>query len=338
VRTGRAALPALALLGALAACDHAQPFGAGPAEPDVPFSSSFPRRLTFNAGGNQAPSWLPDGSAFIYTYALNRPDHDRCLAILPAEGGHQLRTICHTPLIGDADSTNTLWDPAVGPDSSLAYVRESSLPYDLAPKRREIVVASLAAPDPGRAVVTFPYTAPDGGLHTGASHLAWLGPNVLVYIAEDVSYYTQGTFADTIITPLEIVRADVSTTPATLTAVPGTTGATSLAVDSLRGIIYTLPGDTRVYRVEVIGGAPTVLYDFGAAGVPTEAQVRGSVLVALLGPRLVRATLGDPALVTMAAPDTTQQMGRLALSPSATRLVVELTGAAPADLWLLQVR
>jgi hypothetical protein len=328
---------ALVTLAILAACEHAQPFGAPPTEPQAPFTATLPRLLTFNAGADLTPAWLPDGSAFIYTFSLNRADRDLCLGILPAEGGHQLRVICHTPAALDGDSTNALLEPAVGPGGALAYVRESSLLGAVAPNRRELVVASLAAPEPGRVVVTFPYTGPDGQLRDGASHVRWVGATALVYVADQVNYLTQGTFADTIVAPIEIVRADLAGASPVLTIIPGTAQATSLDVDSSGAIIYTLPGDTRVYRLAATGGAAGVLYDFGSAGVPSEVRVRGKVLVALINGQLARATVGDSAVVPMPSPDSTQVLGRPALAPSAARVVVQLTGGAPANLWLLQV-
>ena len=331
------ARPLIGGLVLLAACEHAQPFGAPPAEPDVPFASAFPRLLTFNPGSDLTPSWLPDGSAIIYTVSLNRADRDLCIGLLPAEGGHQLRVICHTPAALDGDSTNALLEPAVGPGGALAYVRESSLLGAVAPKRRELVVGSLAAPEPGRAIVTFPYTGPDGQLRDDASHLHWIDSTSLVYVVDQVTYFTQGTFADTIVAPIEIVRADLAGASPVFTIVPGTANATSLDVDSSGAIIYTLPGDTRVYRLAAAGGAASVLYDFGSAGVPNDVQVRGKVLVALIDGRLKRATVGDSAVVPMPSPDSSQVLGRPALAPSAGRVVVELQGDAPADLWLLQV-
>jgi len=324
-------------LAGLVACEHAQPFGASPADPNQPFSSAFPRQLTFSAGPDLAPAWLPEGSGIVYSFALLRADNDRCLGILPAEGGHQLRAICHVPLEFDADSTNALWEPAVGPSGALAYLRESSLPGSLAPHSREIVVASLTVPDPGRVVVRLPYTAPDGLLHASASHLHWVNATTLVYRAEQVIYYTNGGFADTLVSPLEIVRADFAGDSTVLTVVPGTANATSLTVDSSGAIIYTLVGDTRVYRVDPVSGVSGALYDFGNAGIPSDVQVSGKVLVAMIGGHLARATVGDTVVVLIPSPDPAQLVLRPALAPSGARVVIELSGSDPSNLWLLQV-
>jgi len=324
-------------LAGLAACEHAQPFNAVSGEPNVPFDTTFPRQLTFSASADLEPSWLPDGSGIIYTFARGTPDNDRCLAILPAKGGHQLRTMCPTPVANDADSANTLWEPAVGPGGVLAYVRESSLPGDLAPKSRELVVASLDAPDPGRAVVSFPYLGSDGQFRDDASHLHWQGGDTLVYLAEQVNYITNGVHADTVTIPLEIVRVDLTGASPVRTVVPGTANAMSLTVDSSGALIYTLLGDTHVYRLPRAGGAAAVLYDFGSAGVPSEVQVSGKVLVAMIGGSLITATVGDTVVTSIPSPNTAQQVRRPALSPSGARVVIELGGSRPADLWLLQV-
>jgi hypothetical protein len=239
--------------------------------------------------------------------------------------------------VGDSDSTNVLSEPAVGPDGALAYLRASSLNHALSPKSLELVVASLGAPEPGRVLLRFPYTAPDSLLHTGASHLHWIGAGKLAYLAEQVSYITQGTFADTVISPIEIVELTLAGDSATLALVPGTLGATSLAVDSSGAILYTLAGDTRVFRLAAGGGAASVLYDFGSAGVPADVQVSGRVLVATIGSRLVRATVGDSVVVRIPSPDSTQALRRPALSPGGSRVVVELKGQGPANLWLLEV-
>jgi hypothetical protein len=330
------ALAALPLLYALAACEHTQPFGAPAAEPNQPFSTAFPRRLTFSAGADLEPAWLPDGSGFIYSFPLDRPDHDRCLGVLPAEGGHQLLTICHASAF-DADSTNALWSPAVGPGGALAYVRESSAPFSLAPNSRELVVASLAAPDPGRAVLRLPYTAPDGKLQFSASHLQWAGAATLVFIADSVIYLTAGTFADTITMPIEIMRLGLAGDSTALTVVPGTSHATSLTTDSAGAIYYTLPFDTRVYRIGPAGGTAAVYYDFGGTRYPSDVQVRGATLVAIIGGGLVRAHLGDSVVVAIPPPGSLT-LRDPALAPSGARVVAaSVGGGAPSDLWLLQV-
>ena len=53
-----------------AACDHTSPFRPEPPAPAPPFSSFFPRRLTFNVGDDRTLAWLPDRSGIIYSSEL----------------------------------------------------------------------------------------------------------------------------------------------------------------------------------------------------------------------------------------------------------------------------
>lgn len=327
-------------LALLAACDHAQPFGAADLGPNQPFSATFPRQLTFSVLGDVQPAWLADGSGIIYSFATGEPDKDRCLGILPADGGRRVDDICHRP-VRDADSTNALWDPAVGPGGVLAYLRESSVAAlgAVAPSSRELVVATLADPDPGRVVLRLPYIAPDGQVHDDASDLHWLSDRALVYLAEHLTYSFPPYPTDTVYTPLEIVRVDLVGDSSTLTVVPGTTNATSVAADSDGTIYYTLAGDSSVYRLAPGAPAAEVVYDFGSAGAATDVQVRGGVLIASAGGVLYLVNLGTMTSTPVAVP-ANRDVSVPALSPSGLRLVVQAqpTGSdAPPDLWLLEV-
>jgi hypothetical protein len=324
-------------VAALAACEHAQPFGAASLGPNVPFSTTFPRRLTFDAGGDLAPAWLPDGSGIIYSFQrYDRADLDRCLAVLPAEGGHAVRTICHRSPFDD-DSTNTLWSPAVGPGGVLAYVRESSTRGGLAPSSRELVVATLDDPDPGRVIRTLPYFAPDGSLHATATHLTWVDAQTLVYVAESVLYTFPPAATDTILTPIEAVRISLAGDSVALSLLPGTAGANSVTADSAGAIYYTRLGDSRIYRLDPGGGAASVAHDFGAVGPASDVQVRGNVLVAVAGGSLYRVDLVGGAVAPFVPPDTLA-LRRPALSPSGTRVAAEAHASSGlSNLWLLEV-
>jgi hypothetical protein len=330
----------LGVLAVLAACDHAQPFGATDLGPNQPFSAAFPRQLTFSTLGDVQPAWLADGSGIVYSFATGRADRDRCLGVLPAQGGRRVREICHHPQL-DGDSINALWAPAVGPGGALAYVRESAslLINGVAPHSRELVVASMADPDPGRVVLRFPYTAPDGQLHDDATDLHWLSDSGLVFLAEHLTYSFPPYPVDTLYTPLEIVRLDLVGDSTALTVVPGTADATSVAADTTGTIYYTLTGDSRVYRLAPGAGSADTLYDFGAAGAASGVQVRGDVLVATAGGVLYRVHLTAQIAVPFAVPQG-QDVSFPALSPDDARLVVEARPVgtdAPPDLWLLEV-
>ncbi len=359
----RLRLSAAALAGALllaAACEHAQPFGAADLGPNEPFSTTFPRQLTLSALGDVDPAWLPDGSGIVYSFQLDRPDHDRCLGILPPEGGRQVRTICHVPL-GDLDSTNALWSPAVGPGGALAYVRESSVPGALAPDSRELVVATLDLPDPGRAVLRFPYTASDGATLGTATYVQWIDGRSLVFLAQAVSYNTLVLPVDTLLTPIELIRVDLSGDSAIVTPVPGTRGASSVFVGASDTAYFTRAGDSTVYALNLAGGGPSVVYVFHGVGNVVDAQRRAGKLFAVAGypPRfgaggyVYQLDAAADSLVSL-NPQDSVWYGRAAVAPSGTRVAAEGYGVTirarcpaegcPVDtiisplakLWLLQ--
>lgn len=332
-----AAPVALAALVGLAACEHARPFSPGAPEPNVPFASAYPRQLTFSASGDVEPAWLPGDSGIIYAFSSGRPNLDQCLGVLPAAGGHLVQVVCHD--LADPDSTSLLREPAVGSGGRLAYLRESS-PIIAAAPVIELVVASLAAPDPGRVVLRYPYTDAGSVLHGSAGSLRWLPDGALVYIAEQLTFTTPPLPVDTIATPLWIEQLDLVGDTGIVTVVPGTAGATSLAVDSAGALYFTLPGDSVVYRLPPgeFGSSPSPWYDFGAAGAASGVQVHGNLLVAVVADtELYQVDVAANTRTRIAPPDS-QRLSQPALSPSGTRLVVQ--GVKPGiypDLWLYQL-
>lgn len=329
----RAVLTALGLALALLSCEHAQPFDTRYTEPDVPYDPAFPRRLTFNGAEDVAPAWLPDGSGIMYSYQVPQPDSEQCLGILPAEGGHLTWSACPAQAPLAADSTRVLTQPAVGPAGVLVYLRENKQLGTRDFVFKDLVVASLADPVPGRVVLSLAYWAPDSLLHVAVQYLRWLDAHTLVWVA------VVDTVEGPPPVPSEIVRLDVSTMPATMTVLGGTGGASSVAADSGGALYYTLRGDTHVYRYAA-GERPDTVCDFGAAGSPTGVQVHGNVLVADVAGTLYRVDLASGALAPIASAGLVLDPDP-ALSPSGTRVVVQARADSAAlanrDLWLLQV-
>ncbi|HXY70674.1 MAG TPA: hypothetical protein VEH62_14600 [Gemmatimonadales bacterium] len=327
------AAAAVAALAALAACEHARPFAAY-VEPNVPFDSTYPRRLTFSTSGDVEPAWLPGDSGIIYALSSGEPNQDQCLGVLPPGGGHLVRIVCHD--LADPDSTVLLRAPAVGAGGRLAYLRERSVVGAAAPAAIELVVATLADPDPGHAVLRFPYTDAGGTLHGSAGSLRWLPGGDLVYIAEQLTFATPPQPPDTIATPLWIERLTPAGDTATIAVVPGSAGATSLAVDSAGALYFTLPGDSVVYRVAPGAASPSSWYVLGGIGALSGVQVHGNLLVAVGDTNLYVVDVAAHTRVRVTPPDSLR-LARPALSPSGTRLVVEAArpGLFP-DLWLYQ--
>jgi hypothetical protein len=89
-------LPGLIVLAtiALSGCSHEEPFQPQDTTTDRPFLPGTPIRLSYNPGADLRPAWLPDGSAFVYSWQqLRQADLDRCLGIMGRDGGTRVTTI-----------------------------------------------------------------------------------------------------------------------------------------------------------------------------------------------------------------------------------------------------
>ena len=361
------ALPlALALL---AACAHDTPFEAQDPHVQGPRTSVSPIRLTYNDGDDRTAAWRPDGSASLYSSErLDLPDGDRCFNILPAGGGAVQRELCARGP-GQEDSTHRFESPAVS-RGRLAFLRAvSTIGLQKSPFMH-LMIGPADDPASASPVTIVPYAAPSGRTHGAVAHLAWLNDSRLVYVGQDLFYQGSTFFPDTFTTGLEIVRLETSPAVA-FSIVPGTEHASSVAAGGYEDtIVYTLGGDTRVYRQSLGSGAVSVLHDFGAAGIARDVQLHGSTLVAIVGRSVLfqfeaahgmvqRDEGGDLHIVNLATgisvvhslPDVLFR--RPALSPDGTALVVEAAPFAPVhvgpdsdynatnhrpDLWLFDLQ
>jgi hypothetical protein len=316
-------------------------------------------RLTYNTGVDLAPSWLPDGSGFFYTTErLDRPDRDRCLALLPAVGGTMAREICNRVPAAD-DSVDAFSAAAVAPDGRVAYVRASA-PLDvgrpLAPRFYELVVATLAEPHQVTVLRDFPHVGPSGRGHDGAAQPQWLGERALVYVGQRVAYVSPCPRCppDTIPSGLELVRLDFGGPVPVLSMLPGSDQASSVAVAGGDTVLFTVNGDSRVFRLVLSTDSLAVVHDFGSGGIARDVQVAGNKLLAVVGGTV--SFIDEPAVGllqrdgggTIVAVDLSTGtetlvtpvgllFRRIALNPNGTRLVAELVLGATTDLWLVEV-
>jgi WD40-like Beta Propeller Repeat len=333
--------PSLWIVAVLAACDHGEPFRPRDYAPDGPFGAGSPLRLTFNPGADLSPAWLPDGNSSRILYTVeryDRADHDRCLATLPAGGGSIVTLACRTTAADD--SINAFDEAKPLPGDQIAYVRSATHrepPRPLNPDVQELVVAARANPQTTRSLKALPYTAPWSQVHTGISHIQGLTPTRLVYLAEDVSYPRpcSSCAPDTLRTGIEIVLLDFAAGSATITRVPGTGGATSVAVGASPDTIYfTRSGETSVYRTPVQGGSIDTVHTF--TGIPRDVSVAaGRLAVSVDGQALYFVTLSSGAEAVVL--DTTARFLRPVLSPDGTRVVVERWVGPVSDLWMVAV-
>lgn len=277
--------PRLLCLIAAFGCAHSDPFVPRDNGNSGPQNAQPPIQLTFSVGLDLTPSWNADGTAILYGYQqFGRPDDDRCIGRLPAGGGTRTLEKCG---LGDPSGTqvNSLESPALGPDGRLAWVEFEGPAGQINPASGGIRVGTAAANDAGTSVRALPYTAPSGHLHATATDLQWLDTSTLAYIGSDVAYVLacSGCKFDTLLVGSEITRLDLGTSPATISIVPGSFGATSLWVASDgSAYYYTLQNDSRVYRQAVAGGGVTIAHDFGAGHIPRDISVAGNTLLAVV--------------------------------------------------------
>lgn len=322
----------------LAACDHSAPF----TPPDMadlgPRAPGNPVRVTYNVGTDLRPSWLSDGSGFFYSMErADRPDRDRCLALMAANGGTVREQICDRSATSDDSIARFEWAAAAA-DGRFAYLRAGTpvTPPTLAPRTEELRVGTRAAPD-GASARAFPYTAPSGRVHHSLSWLQWLGATRLVYLAEDVRYESPcpSCSPDTLRLGIEVVLIDPAS--GVLGIVPGTDGATSLAVAGSDTIYYTRDSANVVERRVLSSGVVSAAHDFGE--VVQDVTVGGARLAAVTASGALWLVQPGGA----ATPLTTLDVAvfrRPALSPDGRHLVVEgypTIVSRSADLWLFEL-
>jgi hypothetical protein len=367
---GASRIFAASLLFLGAGCDHTSPVQPEPYPPAPPFSDLLPRQLTFNRGDDRTPSWVPDGSGIIYsTEREDQQDHDRCLAVLPPEGGTIRSRFCQLHPTHD-DSTDLMESPAVGPDGRLFFHRVVSWIGQQKLGASALMLGNADDPIHAGTLRAVPYTAPNGRLHSSIRTPQWLGPDSLVYLAELLFYEGSTFFPDTFYTGVDVVLLDLSGPEPVFQVIPGTDYASSVGLGDEPGIIYyTLGGDSRVFRRVLSTGEVTTVYDFGAGNIVRDAQVRGTHLIAVVGRSVLyrfeaehgyvqRDEGGDLAFVDLSRGSSTLFSSASALfrhptiSPDGTRMVVEVQPYAPvhtepvsefnatnhrADLWLFGV-
>lgn len=300
--TARRALWCAALMAALpgAACGHGEPYALREVPPNTPLDSAMPHRLTYQADGAWSPEWLPDGGAIGFAYRLSEhAERDRCLGFMPATGGRVYRMICQTG-VGEADTVNAVSSHAVSLGGRLAVVFDAGWKLLLAPARRGIYVQPLDGDDPPRLVLAFPYLASSGLVHAAGADLHWLDEQTIVFLAEAIQFSppTPGVPGDTNDYGLEVAVLSLGGASPSVRVVPGTSGATAVAVDDANGQAYvTLAGDAHVYGLDLATGPTAPVADFAGIGVVRDVRVSNGHMVVVSGGR---TRLEDPLLFGVA--------------------------------------
>jgi hypothetical protein len=322
-------------------------------------------------GDNRTPAWLPDGSGIIYSSERqDRPDHDRCLAVLPREGGTVKTRFCRVDPI-HADSTDLMEAPAVSPQGRIFFHQVVSWIGQQKLGASALMLGSAGDPLQAAPLRPLPYTAPNGRIHSSVRVPQWIGGDSLVYLAEQLFYEGSTFFPDTFYTGLDVVLLDLSGAAPAFNVLPGTEYASSVSLSDEPGVAYyTLGGDSRVLRRPLASGDVTVVHDFGAGNIVRDVQVRGTRLVAVVGGSVLyrfedghgfvqRDEGGDLVFVDLGSGGTalfstdTVLFRHPMISPDGSRVVVEVQPFAPvhadpqsdfnapnhrADLWVRRER
>lgn len=279
------------------ACGHSDPFSSTPYGSTEPFDPTPPIRLTLNETADRSPAWLPDGDGIVYsTQPLGRADGDLCLAELPATGGSQRRLICDAASIGPA-ATEAIESPVVGPDGRLAFVRATSAVGAVTPDLQRLEVGPGMDASAAAEVQRVPYTIPGEPIHTGLIALRWQRADRLIFVGGGLGYrrLCLTCVLDTVVAGRKVVTLDLTPAGSVLSAVPRTEFASGVAAGASDDeILYTVGGDTRVFRRVLSTGEVAVAHDFGAAGVARDVHVAGGRLTATVGGRV--AVSVDPDL------------------------------------------
>lgn len=276
---GRGALEGLTMLLVLG-CSHGEPFAVAEHTPDGPYAAGEPARLTFGDAVGE-PAWLPDGSAIVYAGgALTGVPPDRCLLVIPATGGSITSEVCNAaPLADIVDS----WAYPAASGDRLAFYYQNSV-RGIAPTVAGIYVAPLAAPVVLAPVRSIPFTAPEGMFYIAASHLTWLG-NELLFIGYSEQTVMPCPLCDPIRVeyPLALLRGPAEP-GATFTAVPGIAFPTSAVPGATADEIYfTLANDSRIYHRVLSTGAQNVVHDFAGDGIVRDLSYAAGRLAAVVG-------------------------------------------------------
>lgn len=288
---------AILLLG----CQHGEPFVTSDQTRLEPFSPTPPVRLTFADNGDVQPGFSEDGQFIVYSYLRRPSDRDRCLGVLPANGGSRRREICPDPEA--ANSRDVLSSAALASDGRVVYNRHASAVTSPVASGGTFELAAAEPGLPVRTLMTL-HAFPAGSAVRWDNLLnpVWVGPDRLVALAakEGIGSWVTSNPPeprDTLYTGSAVVEITIGASDVTWRVLVEAPGASMLAVDRAAGLIYFLrstrfPGapdensrrsHDSVFRAPLGGGMAEPL--FGMPREPDE-EVGGIVGLAAGGGRL----------------------------------------------------
>ncbi len=261
----------IAIVAMLTACDHSPTYLPTSYGAVGPFRTiDGVSQLT--TGGASSGTWTADGQGILGLMVGGVPGL-KCMGILPPGGGSATWNRCPVwPRVrADIDSAYAIVAPTLGATGRLLYVGaigplqkpSQNYPFPVG-WHAQLFVVDTSEPFTSRRPVATLYHD-----HLGISafppdevswleRIHWIGRDSFVALGENLS-------PNSTITPLHVVLGVIGTSAATMTPIPGTTGARLLSVaESGKTLVY-LGDQLNIAQVPITGGEPQVIVALPAA-------------------------------------------------------------------------
>lgn len=269
----------------LVGCDHSTPFSSASYVSTGPLRTGTPTQLTYNPGVDERVAWLPTGGGFLYTEErADLPQHERCLAEMPAAGGTVMGSVCAS-LAASQDSQITFESAAVSASGQLTFVRAGTVDVGFTGfGANALLLTTLGSTGTTRLLLRTPLLGPNARAVDNFSQIQWMGDTTLIALGEREVFPTcRGCPPDTVRSGLEIDRINIGADSARVVGVPGTDSASSVAVGAGDTIYFTINGQSLVFRQALSVGARALLHDFGPGVVVRDVRVAGSRFAVITG-------------------------------------------------------
>ena len=313
----------------LAACDHTAPLEYEPPEALPPASDELPLRLTFSSGADRGPA--VSGGVLAYSRVDEAPgSRDRCIGLMPTQGGTLLAILCPPPRTEQKDSVTTWVEPVVSPDGTrIAYVHQKSSLEAVLGTGRHFHVAPL---DDLTALEFrwMPFLIlPDGRTMDALMKPSWRDSTTIRFLAaRDFIPKVKGggaeRFTDTTLIALALMEVDLVT--GEVAVVPGADSAIAYAPAPDGGTwIVTLSDRTRLLHQAQ-----------GSSGWVEVGTFLGEVLDLASVDGLAMAVLTDSATIEGLVPETGEHVP-LAWCPPTWVKLPNCSSGSGRPAWVLRV-
>ena len=292
--------PSVLFLLTCIACGQAEPFTDPDFNEPGPFDPTPPVRLTYNPGPDVQPAFLQGGEI---VFGFSRPgefNEDQCLGALPNQGGTTLAESCPRTA-GSRDSTERYGEARPLTADTVALVYASRLVGRRVDDNAWIGTAPWRSATEFTVRLQFPFRSASGRIQFTPTHLSVTGPGLVAYLATETNTACPGlTFPcgqqASITYGTEVGEVDLASDAQPL-VLSGTAWATSVAAGRTPGaILFTLPGDLRVYERNA-SGAITDLATVPGFNAARDPMLVGSRLVSIVNGSVSFYTLPDSVTV-----------------------------------------